>query len=309
MKVDNQFITLKISNSLLISAIWVILLFSQQILFSQTKTSILDIENHHRYYKIFLPSNYSETIDFPLVIYLHSYGWSVEQDINYTRLYEVADTTGFVVVCPSGDPNWNSGVSDNPNFPTPNVDDVEFIKTLIDTLSEQYSIDLERVYACGYSNGGFMSYKLACQLSDRIAAIASVGGVMSNSLYKDCKPLRAMSILEIHGTDDWWVPINGSDYWHSVNETLSYWTSNNQCTQNDTIILKDINQKDSCTVEKIISTNFSTNNEVIFYKVIHGGHTWPGAGSPGYSHEGNANDDFNANVEIFKFFKRHKLNQ
>ena len=143
-------------------------------------------------------------MDIPLVIYLHGYGWTAEQDMNYTRLYEVADTTGYIVVYPSGAPYWNSGISDNPDLATSDVDDVGFINALIDTLSAQYSIDFERVYACGYSNGGFMSYKLACQLSNRIAAIASVGGVMPNSLMKNCNPLRTMPILEIHGTNDWW---------------------------------------------------------------------------------------------------------
>ena len=309
MKRNNPFISFRFRCRWLIFAIWVIFLFPQQILFAQTKASISDTEGLKRNFTVFLPNNYSDTTDFPLVIYLHGYGWTVEQDMNYTRLYEVTDTTGFIIVYPSGNPYWNSGISDNPDFPVPDVDDVGFINALIDTLSEQYSIDPERVYACGISNGGFMSYKLACQLSNRIAAIASVGGVMSNSLMENCNPTRKIPILEIHGTDDWWVPVNGTDYWHSVDETLRYWTNHDKCTQIDTTALADISYNDSCTVEKIVYTNSSNNCEVIYYKVIHGGHTWPGAGKPGYSHEGNANNDFNANVEILNFFKRYRLNQ
>ena len=308
-KKTNHFISFKFPYCWLISAIWVILLFSQQILIAQTKASISDIEGLKRNYTVFLPNNYSDTLDFPLVIYLHGYGWTVEQDMNYTRLYELTDTAGYIIVYPSGTPYWNSGISDNPDLPTPNIDDVEFINTLIDTLSEQYSIDLYRVYACGYSNGGFMAYKLACQLSNRIAAIASVGGVMPNSLMGNCNPLRTMPVLEIHGTDDWWVPVNGTGYWHSVDKTLSYWTNYNNCTQIDRITLPDVNPEDSCTVEKIVYANSSNNCEVIYYKVINGGHTWPGAGKPGYSHEGNVNDDFNANIEILNFFKKYKLDR
>ena len=309
MKENIHFISFRFCCRWLIFAIWVIFLFPQQILFAQIKATISDAESFKRNFTLFLPNNYSDTTDFPLVIYLHGYGWTVEQDMNYTRLYKAADTTGFIIVYPSGNPYWNSGISDNPDFPTPQVDDVGFINALIDTLSEQYSIDSERVYACGYSNGGFMSYKLACQLSNRIAAIASVGGVMSNSLMENCNPKRKMPILEIHGTNDWWVPVNGTDYWHSVEKTLSYWTKYNNCTQVDRITLPDVNRKDSCTVQKLVYTNPSGNCEVIYYKVIRGGHTWPGAGKPGYSHEGNVNDDFNADIEILNFFKKYKLSR
>ena len=258
---------------------------------------------------VYLPNNYTGTISFPLVIYLHAYGWTAQQEMNYTLLHQVADTSDFLVVYPNAIPNWNSGIGDNPSWPTPNVDDVGFINALIDTLSNNYSIDLERIYACGYSNGGFMAYKLACQLGDRIAAIASVGGVMSTGTAANCKPQRTMPVLDIHGTADYWVPINGTTGWHSVDKTLSYWTNFNNCFMANTTVLPDLNPADSCTVEKISYTNCQNNSKVIYYKVIRGGHTWPGAGSPGFSHEGNANDDFNANVEIWNFFKNYKLDQ
>ncbi len=177
---------------------------------------------------------------------------------------------------------------------------------MIDTLSNHYNIDLERIYACGYSNGGFMSYKLACQLSHRIAAIASVGGVISSNTAANCNPLRAMPVLHIHGTKDPWIPINGTTGCNSVDQTLNYWTDFNNCTESDTIILQDLDQTDGCTTEKISYTNCRYNSNVIYYKVINGGHTWPGADPPGYP-AGNTNQDFNASVEIWNFFKDHQL--
>lgn len=260
-----------------------------------------EFEGSTRDYKVFLPKNYTDTIKLSLIIYLHSYGWTAQQGMDYTKLNQVADTSNFIVVYPSAFPNWNSGIGDNSNLPTPNINDVGFIDALIDTLSNNYNIDLERIYACGYSNGSFMSYKLACQLSHRIAAIASVGGVVSANTATNCNPLRTIPVLQIHGTTDPWVPINGTPDWNSVDQTLSYWTNFNNCVEADTTILQDLDQTDNCFVKKISYTNCSNNSNVIFYKVINGGHTWPSAGPPGYS-AGNTNQDIHASTLILNFF-------
>ena len=286
----------------------IIIFFSQSILCAQSQTGSFDFDGDQRNYMVYLPDNYTDTFNFPLVIYLHSYGWNAQQGMNYTLLNQVADTSGFIVVSPGAITNWNSGVGDNPRWQTPNVNDVGFISALIDTVSSLYGINPERIYACGYSNGGFMSYKLACQLSDRIAAIASVGGVISTNTLANCNPARSMPVLQIHGTEDSWVPISGTTGWNSVDETLNFWTGFNNCVQVDTTILQDVDPTDSCTVEKISYTNCANNINVIYYKVINGGHTWPGAGPAGYP-AGNTNQDFNASVEIWNFFKDIRLNQ
>jgi len=301
-------ILLSFSVHRIISVFTVFLFLSQSILYAQIKSGSFDFEGHQRNYKLFLPHNYSITNKLPLVIYLHSYGWTAQQGMNYTSLNQIADTSDFIVAYPSAIPNWNSGVGDNPDFPTPNVDDVAFINALIDTLNNHYSIDLERVYACGYSNGGFMSHKLACLLSNRIAAIASVGGVISTNTLANCNPLRAMPVLQIHGTKDPWVPFSGNMGWNSADQTVNYWTDFNHCFSADTMFLSDIDTTDGCNVEKISYSNSTTKNKVIYYKVINGGHTWPGAGPAGYP-TGNTNQDFNANVVIWNFFKDFKLNQ
>ena len=141
-----------------------------------------DFEGRARYYEVFLPEDYSRSANLPLMIYLHAYDWNPSIGMDYTRMNMLADTSGYIVVCPSAiNRRWNSGIADNPNWPTPDVNDVGFINALIDTLDYNFSIDLERIYACGFSNGGYMSYKLACQLSHRIAAIASVGGIISEN--------------------------------------------------------------------------------------------------------------------------------
>lgn len=279
-------------------------IFSQSNLYAQIQEGSFNFDGNPRSYKVFLPNDYTDTVNFPLVIYLHSYGWSNSEGMAYTLLHEVADTSGFIVAFPKAFPNWNSGIGDNPNWPTPDVDDVGFINALIDTLSNHYSINLERVYACGYSNGGFMAHKLARVLSNRIAGIASVGGVISTSTadYRGTMRTNTMPILQIHGTDDGWVSMGGAIGWYSVDETLNYWNNFNNCVESDTTILPDLDKTDGCTVEKISYANCSN---VIYYKVIGGGHTWPGAGPPGYN-AGNTNHDIHASTLILNFFKNYE---
>jgi len=209
-----------------------------------------------------------------------------------------------MIVYPSGIPNWNSGIGDNSNYPTPDVNDVGYIDALIDNLSNSYSIDLSKIYATGFSNGGFMAYKLACQLSHRIAAVASVSGVMSTSTLENCNPSRAIPVLHIHGTKDIWVFIDGLKEWRSVEETLRYWTNFNNCDNSDMTVLLDSDLTDNCTVEKYSYTNCTNNSKVVYYKIIDGGHTWPGSGPTIYE---NTNLDINAGIEIWNFLLDNPL--
>ncbi|MHC4556406.1 MAG: extracellular catalytic domain type 1 short-chain-length polyhydroxyalkanoate depolymerase [Planctomycetota bacterium] len=276
------------------------------ILHAEIQNGSFDFDGRTRNYMVYLPTNYTGSINFPLVICLHPYGWGAQRMMNYTNMNQVANASDFIVVYPSAIPNWNSGVAENPSYPTPDVDDVGFINALIDTMINSYSIDPERIYACGYSNGGFMSYKLACQLSHRIAAIAPVGAVIATSTSESCSPLRTVPVLHIFGTADPYVPINSGTDWYSVDQTLSVWTNFNNCVQVDTTILPDLDPTDGCTVEKITYKDCNDKSYVVYYKVINGGHTWPGAGPAGYQ-AGNTNQDINANVEIWNFFKNYKL--
>jgi polyhydroxybutyrate depolymerase len=270
------------------------------------ETGTLEFDGKEREYMVFIPDNYTDANVFPLVIYLHSYGWSAQKGMDYTQLNQVGNIYDFVIAYPSASNNWNSGIEDNSGWPTPDINDVGYIDALIDNLSERYRIDLQRIYAAGYSNGGFMAYKLACQLSHRIAAIASVGGVISTSVEANCDPLHAMPVLEIHGTEDPWVPLEGDTGWLSVDQTLGYWSSLNRCSNSDTTILPDSNPTDGCTVEKISFTSCTDNSSVVYYRVINGGHTWPGAGPPGFS-AGKTDQDFSAGEEIWAFFKDYRL--
>ena len=150
-----------------------------QTAWSQTLLKSIVHDGIQRDYRIYVPSIYDGSMEVPVVFNIHGYGSNAFQQEAYGDFRPIADTANFILVAPdgtldnSGTAFWNAFGS-----PTETVDDVGFISALIDTLAEDYSINLNRVYSTGMSNGGFMSYKLACGLSSRIAAIASVTGAM-----------------------------------------------------------------------------------------------------------------------------------
>ena len=276
--------------------------------YSQTSSGSFQFENNFRDYEIFLPKTYASQSKLPLVLNLHALYGDGEDEMNYTLMNEVADTSGFIIVYPSAiDGTWNSGISDDPEWPYSNSNDVGFISALIDTLNANYKIDLKRVYVCGHSNGGSMSYKLACESGSRIAAAASVSGALANSTAAACTSLTEIPILIMHGTSDPIIPFNGNNYILSEEQPVQNWLSIDKCmVQPDTIFLPDTVSTDSSSVQKISYSDCSGNSEIIFYKIINGGHGWPGA-SENFPSFGKLNKDINANTEILNFFRNFSL--
>lgn len=262
----------------------------------------LTFEGEEREYILYLPDVYSDESSLPLVVFLHSYGWKGKNEMWNTDFNEIAEKYGFVIVYPNAIPNWNSGISDDPTYPTPDTDDVTFIKAVITEMHDLYHINLERVYATGYSNGGTMAYRLACEASDKIAAIASVGGSMGESVFENCKPSRAISVLEIHGTKDTYLPFTGKPGLKPIEEGIDFWVSANACESTETLTMADIDPEDDSTIEKTNYTNCADNSSVVLMKVENGGHTWPGEDDSTY---GRVNRDIDASEEIWKFFSEY----
>ena len=290
-----------------------IFLFIPTISIAQLQQGSFVFEGYTRTYLVYLPPNYNGVDPMPVVFNLHGWTLDMMQQMNYSKMNAVADTAGFIVVYPNAvDGTWNSGIYEYPGAPpNPNINDVGFIDALIDTLAENYSIDLKRIYSCGFSNGGLMSFKLACQLSNRITAIATVAGIISYKTASDCNCSHSMPVLMINGTDDQYVPYNGITGWHSVQNTLNHWVNYNLCSAPDTILMPNIDSLDGCTVQKLNYPFCSDSISVIFYKVINGGHTWPGGDKQqfGWSNIGNTNGDINVSKEIWNFFKNYKLSE
>jgi len=212
----------------------------------------------------------------------------------------VADTAGFIVAYPDG-----IGMAWDTIFINSPVDDIGFLSALLDTLLARYNIDTTRIYATGMSMGGFMTYRLACEAGGRLAAIASVAGPTVDSILSLCNSTLPIPVMHIHGTADSTVPYSGTELFNHVDSTIQYFINKNGCSSSPVIYdFPDIISGDGCTVT---SYTYSCINfaEVLFYKVIDGGHTWPG-GIP-FATLGNTNGDINASVEIWKFFRRHQL--
>ena len=180
------------------------------------------------------------------------------------------------------------------------IDDVGFISSLLDSLSERYNINQSRIYSTGMSNGGYMSFLLACQLSDRIAAIASVTGSMTPQTYNLCNPQRPIPVLQIHGTNDQKVPYKGNRKWSlSINKVLEYWINHNNCDITPfEMSFPDINNSDESNVHRLSWLN--GDNSVITDHIIvnGGGHDWFGVWG---------NMDINSTAEIWKFFSQYDI--
>ncbi|MDQ3191224.1 MAG: dienelactone hydrolase family protein, partial [Bacteroidota bacterium] len=251
------------------------ILFSAISVHCQTTVKSFTFEGAVRSYRIFIPSGYNSANEHPLVFNLHGNGSSASQQEPYSGMNLIADTANFIVVYPDGISNtWNSGFNVPYNSGT---NDVGFISALIDTVSANYNVDMQRVYSCGMSMGGFMSYRLACELHERIAAIASVTGLMSTQLPSNCQQQKQVPVLQIHGTDDTTVPYNGSSWSTSVNSTMDFWVQKNNCPTTPVITnLPDVVNEGS-TVKKYYYGPCNNNSEVVLFRVDSGGHTWPGA--------------------------------
>lgn len=267
--------------------------------YSQTTTGTLMHDGLTRDYILFVPSSYSSSQPTPLVINMHGYTSDANAQMLYTDFNSDADTAGYIVVYPNGVNNaWNSGF----NFPYESgVDDVGFISKLIDKLSSEYNVDECRVYATGMSNGGFMSYRLACELYDKIAAIASVTGSMTAGMLTHCNTTRPISVMEIHGTADSIVLYNGSLGVTSVEDNLAFWANKNPCfgsvTSQD---LPDV-VNDNTTITKLSYPNCADGTELVTFRVNGGGHSWPSS----VVDIDVTTKDINANSEIIQFFNKH----
>ena len=275
--------------------------------FAQNLTGGFTYDGEARTYNVFLPEAYAPGVSLPLVINLHGFGSDAGEQRSYSGMNLVADTAGYLVVYPQGlnrqTSFGGSGNSWNAGFGT-EVDDVGFLSELIDRLWTTYDIDLSRVYATGMSNGGYMSYELACSLSDRIAAIASVTGSMTLETFSDCAPERPVPVLQFHGTADLVVPYNGiPPFSRPLEEVIDYWTTHNACpAAADTIEVADSNPNDGSTVTHYVYSDCAAATAVEFYKINGGGHTWPGAFPLPF---GSTNQDIRATPLILEFFGRH----
>lgn len=293
-----------------------------QFLTAQTNISAgLDHQNYKREYLVHLPPSYTGNMPVPLVIFLHGGNGNVQTAQAFTLFNQVANRNGFLMVYPQGcfetKPNryvWADGRGTGADLA--GIDDVGFIDKMVDSLLSNYTIDAKRVYLCGFSNGSFMTQRMAFQANEKFAAMATLGGSIDSGLYNSGDPGRAVPMFYLLGTADPYVPYDGGVVAGSetipvvgIEQAVQFWVNNNNCsTAMDSVNLADIDTTDHSFVTVFGYTDCDCNADVRFYKVIGGGHTWPGveliAREPLL---GETNEDILASRELWDFFKTHSL--
>lgn len=234
----------------------------------------IEHDNLIREYLLYIPESYDSTQNVPLLFVLHGFGGEASKFVSEADFRTIANQNNIIVVYPQGSeldgwPHWNAALNSKDNKST--VDDFGFFETLIDKLSSTYSIDSKRVYTCGYSNGGFMSFALGCFKSDRFAAVGSISGTMLEESYNECTPSHPTPVIVFHGTNDNVVPYAGGEGFTPIENVLNYWTIFNKTST--TPITEEVIDNGT-TIEKYRYEEGTNNTSVEHFKVINGNHVW-----------------------------------
>jgi polyhydroxybutyrate depolymerase len=267
----------------------------------------LTVNGLERSHVIHIPRDLDLSIPVPVILAFHGGYGTPESFAQNTGLYERGGRAGFVVVFPEGyKRSWNAGDCCGPAHKQ-NIDDVAFINALLDDLATLLTIDSRRIYATGFSNGGKFTYRLGCELSDRIAAIAVVGASLGLDI---CKPKRHMPLLHIHGMADRHAPFQGGDSarrqsgeHRGIPQTLDLWLGRDGCKAEKRITLQ--RGAVTCTTYPPCGQHA----EVILCTIQGMGHQWPGGKVVLPSRLGAGNTDISATDMIIEFFRSHPLPQ
>ena len=239
--------------------------------YSNTNAQTLVHDGMNREYILYVPNSYDGTSSIPLLLNFHGFGGSASQFMQEADMRSLAEADTFILVypqgsCLDGSSHWNPCPTGGDNKST--ADDVGFVESMIGEISSQYTIDMERIYAAGYSNGGMMAYGLANYKSNLIAAVASVSGTMLNCTGPTSHP---MPVVHLHGTSDGVVSYNGSNDWNSVQSTLDYWINFNNTVSTPIV---NIDTTGGMTIEHYVYDQGDNSVSVEHYKYIGGDHVW-----------------------------------
>ncbi len=271
-----------------------------------------------RKYFVHVPPSYNPSTPTPLVLNFHGGGGDPENQMTQSGMDAKSDSAGFIVVYPEGTgkslagklfATWNAGrccgyATEN------NIDDVGFVSAMLEDLESKFNVDEKKVYSTGLSNGALFSYRLACDLSDKIAAIAPVGA--QDSL-NDCNQARKVPVMHFHGILDPSAPfegghcggrLSGDPGWDckSVPDYIEEWRIRNSCSEETETVYEQ--------GEALCVKYKNCEADVILCTMETGGHTWPSGSysSLGEAAVGKISTDISANDEMWKFFQQHSLN-
>ncbi len=266
-----------------------------------------------RTYRIHVPASYRAGRAVALVLAFHGRLGDGKGMAHVSGLDTAADRHGFIVVYPDGvDRSWNDGLS------TPaaqaGVDDVAFVRTLIDSLRARYTIDPRRIYATGLSNGAMFTELLGCELAGTLAAIAPVAGSLPSPVSAGCAPRAHLPVLLIHGTSDPFVPYDGGALRSGVGDVLSApatfarWSQLNGCAGPSRSRALPERVDDGTSVTLTLEGGCPPGVSVALDTIVGGGHTWPG----GWQYlpvfiVGPTSRQIDASETIWSFFAAHPL--
>jgi polyhydroxybutyrate depolymerase len=251
--------------------------------------------------EVHVPSSYDPTQPTAFVINFHGYTSNGMQQAGLTGFSTKADANNFVVAYPEGTGNptsFNAGACCG-DAAMNMVDDIGFTSAIIDTANDKLCVDAKRVFVTGFSNGGFMAHRIACELADRVAAIAPVSGLLGIPA-DQCRPARAIAVLDFHGQMDNTVPYNGSTQngWPSAPDTFMGWAMRDHCTDGApavTFMKSDV----SCSTY----SQCDAGTAVTLCTISDGGHAWPGSSYP----LPGTTQNINATDAIWTFFTQHPM--
>lgn len=275
----------------------------------------IEVDGQTRSYSLHVPPQYDPERPTPVVLVFHGAATNAHFITHFSGMNKKADEAGFIAVYPNGTGlantllTWNSGgLTQRGADERP--DDVRFVSQLLDDLATVVNVDPKRVYATGHSNGAMMCYRLAVELSSRIAAIAPVGGTIGVDLAGSQRP---MPVIHFHGTLDKLVPWNGPNggtpeflTFKSVAETIRCWAKVDGCSEIPVVDSMPDKADDGTTVLRKRYGPGMDNAEVVLYVIEGGGHTWPGVESP-VAFLGKSTFDISANDLIWEFFELHPM--
>jgi polyhydroxybutyrate depolymerase len=296
------------------------LLAQQRFGFRAIEKSI-EIDGRTRKYLVYVPKRASGWL--PLLMVLHGggdkpgRGLKGRQMERYTRFNAIARRERFIVCYPEGyEGNWNDGRGvEFIAAHKENVDDVKFLRQVVEAIGKVEKLDRSRVFVTGISNGAFMSHRLAAEASDLFAGIAPLVGGMPTTIAENFKPQYPVSLFVIQGDSDPLVPFDGGEVGYRLGrkrgkfipttEAVARYVKLNEIAGEPTVsMLKDKEPDDGTATEVTDYPAGKGTAGVRMYVVKNGGHTWPGR--PGYLPErliGKSSQDFDASEEIWKFFK------
>ena len=276
---------------------------------------IIEVDKRPRTYIVHVPPKYDPKKPTPVVLAFHGGGSNAEQMVKFCGLNETADKHGFIVVYPSGTGRLEKLLTFNGGnccgyAMTNKIDDVAFTKALLDDLAKVVKVDAKRVYATGMSNGAIISYLLASELSDRIAAIAPVGGPMGT---EKCGPKRSVPVIHFHGTNDEFAPFKGgkgkgvsrTDF-YSVDHSIKAWIKANGCKLEPVTVEMPDKANDGTKITRKTYGGGKDGAEVVLVIIEGAGHTWPGR-EPGVKFLGRSTKNISANEEMWEFFQKHPM--